>query len=109
MERRGFTEKDWKLYRKKIVGWQESYLEKLCKEYVKLLSSDVDASEKFWKLEKRLKQDKKKPGVIVEMSKSNMLDDITYLIQDGVIGFEDLEEFSEQLQETVRFFIKGRI
>ena len=108
MERRGFTEKDWKLFRKKISGWQENYMEKLCKEYIELLSGDESASEKFWKLEKKIKQDKKKSGVIVDMRRSQMLYDITDLIQEGAIGFNDLKEFSEELQETINFFIQGR-
>ena len=30
-----FSEKDWKLFRRKIVGWQEAYMDKLNKEYSK--------------------------------------------------------------------------
>jgi len=26
MERQGFTEKDWKLFRSKIAGWQEAFM-----------------------------------------------------------------------------------
>ena len=33
-----FTEADWKLFRKKIAGWQEAYMEKLVREYMDLLS-----------------------------------------------------------------------
>ena len=29
-----FSEKDWKLFRKKISGWQEAYMEKLNREYI---------------------------------------------------------------------------
>lgn len=108
MERRGFTEQDWKLFRKKIAGWQEHYMERLCDEYMELLSSDEKASEKFWRLEKRVRQDKKKTGVIADMRRSQMLYELTDLIQEGAIGFDDLTDFSEELQETVRFFIKGR-
>ncbi len=45
-----FTEKDWKLFRSKIVGWQEAYMDRLNKEYIELLSTDDNPSEKFWKL-----------------------------------------------------------
>ena len=42
---RDFSEKDWKLFRKKLPGWQEAYMERLCKEYINLLSSDINASD----------------------------------------------------------------
>ena len=53
-----FSEKDWKLFRRKIAEWQESYMDKLNKEYMEILSGAGNASEKFWKLEKRIKEDK---------------------------------------------------
>lgn len=60
------SKKDWKLFREKIAGWQENYMEHLNKEYMALLSlEDKKASEKFWELEKRIKKDKKQPGVIL--------------------------------------------
>lgn len=44
---------DWKLFREKLPGWQENYMDRLNKEYIALLSAeDKKASEKFWKLEK---------------------------------------------------------
>ena len=52
-----FSEKDWKLFRKKISGWQEAYMEKLNREYIALLNEEGDASDKFWKLEKRIRED----------------------------------------------------
>ncbi len=58
-----FSEKDWKLFRNKISDWKEAYMEKLNKEYVALLSGKGNASDKFWKLEKRIREDKKDCGV----------------------------------------------
>ncbi len=105
MQERGFTEKDWKLFRSKIVDWQEAYMDRLGKEYIALLSEDANPSDKFWRLEERIKKDKKKTGVRAEMSRSNLIYNIISLMNEGAIGFEDLEEFSDQLKETVRFFI----
>jgi hypothetical protein len=45
---------DWKLFRERVSGWQEHYMEQLNKEYIELLSSPGKASEHFWKLEKRI-------------------------------------------------------
>ena len=58
---------DWKLFRERIGDWQERYMEKLSKEYVKLLTSPGNASDHFWELEKRIKQDKKHTVVVVAM------------------------------------------
>ena len=66
-----FSEKDWKIFRSKIAGWQETYMDKLNKEYIEILSGDGKPSEKFWALEKRIKADKKDCGVQCEMSRSN--------------------------------------
>ena len=34
---------DWRLFRERIGGWQEAYMEKLNKEYIELLSGDESA------------------------------------------------------------------
>ena len=56
------SKSDWKLFREKIGQWQEDYMERLNKKYIKLLSSDEPASVKFWKLDERIRKDKRKPG-----------------------------------------------
>lgn len=106
MQERGFTEKDWKLFRNKIADWQEAYMDRLNKEYIRLLSEDRNPSNKFWSLDERIKEDKKKTGVRAEMSRSNLIYNIISLINEGVISYEDLEEFSDQLKKTVRFLVE---
>lgn len=105
MREREFTEKDWKLFRSKIADWQEAYMDRLNKEYIELLSENGNPSDKFWGLEKRIKKDKIKTGVRAEMSRSNLIYNIISLMNEGAICFEDLEEFSDQLKETVSIFI----
>jgi hypothetical protein len=95
------SKKDWKLFRDKIATWQESYMEKLVKEYILLLNDDLPASSKFWELEQRIKQDKKKPGVMLNLNKQQMVFDIISLINDGVITMDDLQEFSDELRDIV--------
>ncbi|KMK75263.1 hypothetical protein [Alkalihalobacillus pseudalcaliphilus] len=104
MVERGFTEGDWKLFRNKIADWQEAYIDRNNKEYIKLLSEDANPSEKFWGLEERIKED---TGVRVEMSRSKLIFNIISLINEGVISYEDLEEFSDELKETARFFLES--
>ena len=100
------SKSDWKLFRTHIAKWQENYMERLLQEYVKLLSGAENASEKFWKLEERIKRDKKHPGVLIELRKSNMIYDIVSLINLGVITTSDLDEFSDELKEGVNFLFK---
>lgn len=85
------TKKDWKLFREKIGGWQEAYMERLIKEYVKYLESDIPASTKFWEMEKKIKNDKRTTGVLIQLEKSSMIWDIARLIHEGVITMTDRE------------------
>lgn len=103
-----FSEKDWKLFRNKIADWQEAYMEKLNGEYIELLSGEGDASEKFWTLEKRIRQDKKDCGVRCEMSRSNQYYIMLSLLNEEAITLEDLGDFSEELQETMKHFYELR-
>ena len=100
------SKKDWKLFREKLPKWQEKYMEKLNQEYIELLQKEGNASDKFWKLEKRIRNDKKKSGVIVELRKSELVYNLVELIRDGVIEICDLDEFSDDLKEIVRHFIE---
>lgn len=100
------SKSDWKLFRTHIAKWQENYMERLLQEYVELLSGEENAAEKFWKLEERIKRDKKHPGVLIELRKSNMIYDIVSLINLGVITTSDLEDFSEELKGSVNFLLK---
>ena len=99
------SKQDWKLFQDRIGEWQESYIEKLNDEYIEILTTEGKASEKFWTLEKRIKEDKKHIGVLIELRKQNVPFDIVSLIKDDVIGFEDLEGFSDELQGTVRYML----
>lgn len=99
-----FSEKDWKIFQNKISGWQETYMEKLNKEYIALLSGEGNASDKFWKLEKRIREDKKDCGVQCEISRSNQFCIMLSLLNEGVITFDDLEDFSDDLKDTMKHF-----
>ena len=92
---------DWKLFREKVPEWQELYMERLTKKYVELLSSPGNASDHFWELEKRIRNDKKHPGVILEMNKSEAIWDIAILVKKKVINLKDLEGFSQELIDSV--------
>lgn len=97
------SESDWKKYRKNLAGWQEKYMEKLVKGYIDILSSNKEkASDKFWKLEKRIMNDRRHPGVIIETKRSTAIFDIAGLIRLKVITLDDLKDFSDELREAVK-------
>lgn len=106
MQEQRFTKRDWALFRSKIGSWQEAYIGRLCDEYIELLSGDGDPSEKFWQLEKRIRSDKRNPGVQLEMTRTNFIYNIISLISNDVISMKDLEDFSDKLKETVRVFLE---
>lgn len=97
------SEHDWKIFRNKIPDWQEHYMERLATDYITLLQSEKKASAKFWELEKRIKQDKKSPGVLIDMRRSTAINNIVNMVLDEVISFDDLEDFSDDLKEVVKF------
>ncbi|MEE0863063.1 MAG: multidrug transporter [Lachnospiraceae bacterium] len=100
------SERDWKIFRKKIPDWQERYMERLAVEYIALLQSEKNASAKFWELEKRIKQDKKSPGVLIDMRRSTAIENILSLVLDEVISLDELDEFSDELQEAIYFMVE---
>ena len=99
-----FSERDWKLFRNKVADWQEAYMEKLNQEYIALLSGEGNASDKFWELEKRIREDKKDCGVQCKMSRSNQFYIMSSLLNEGAITFDDLEDFSDDLKAIMHRF-----
>ena len=65
-----------------------------------------NASDHFWTLEKRIRQDKKNPGVLIEIRKSTAIQDIAYLVGDGVITMDELEGFGEELIDAVKLILQ---
>ena len=95
------SKKDWKLFQEKLPDWQVANMEKLLKEYIKLLQKKSNASDRFWELEKRIKKDKKNPGVQLQYVKSETIYNVVYLIRLKVIKIEDIAEFSDELKQEV--------
>ena len=100
----GIKENDWKLLCAKLPGWQEAYIGKLLDSYADLLDTDVGAANRFWELDERIKRDKRSSGVaIYGLSRSNAVTNILDLLADDVIGFEDLEGFSDKVRDAASF------
>lgn len=97
-----FSKQDWALFRKMIASWQEAYMDRLNQEYMDILSGEGNPSDKFWLLEKRINQDKRCRGVVIQIRKQNLAFDLAALINDDVITFADIEEFSNETKEIVK-------
>lgn len=99
-------EKDWKLFRKKLGRWQEAYMDKLVEEYKSILNSSF-SSDKYWALRKKIYEDYKSPGVLTrDVSRSNMFIILLGLLRDEAITMDDLDEFSDELKEDIKQYMK---
>ena len=95
------SKRDWILFRERIAGWQEAYIGRLNREYIELFSCDGPEAEKFWVLYRRIRRDKRNTGVLIEMRRSELLTYLCRLVNEGAIGYDDLDGFSEELCEDV--------
>ena len=96
------SDKDWELLRAKMPEWQENYMKKLCEEYVEILTGEGYPSERFWAIEKRIREDKRRCDVRAEMRRSLFYDNIFMLLNEGAICLDDLEEFSDEVKSRVK-------
>ena len=94
-------ESDWKLFRKLLPGWQERFMERLLGEYAKVIAGKGLASDRFWKLQKRLQKDVRKVGVCAEMRRSVMDMNLLSLLHEGAITKDDLDGFSDELRQSL--------
>lgn len=99
------SKKDWKLYRERVPEWQEHYMEHLIEEYIRMLNGSGNASDRFWELEKRIRRDKKSPGVQIELRKSEAIWDIAAFVGHGIITMDELNGFSEDLIDAVKLIL----
>ena len=80
-------------------------MEGLVKQYIELLSSPGKASDHFWELERRIKEDRKYPGVIIELRKSMAIRYIAIFVEEEIITMDELEGFSEELIDAVKVLL----
>ena len=81
-------------------------MERLNQEYAALLASSDSASEKFWALEKRIREDKKDCGVQAEMRRSKMKIILMNLLDEGAITANDLDGFSDNLRDSLLNYLE---
>ena len=94
-------ESDWKLFKKLMPEWQERFMEGLIGEYATMMAGQELASEKFWRLQKRLQKDARKVGVRADMRRSVMVMNLLSLLHEGAITKDDLDGFSDELRQSL--------
>ena len=99
------SKKDWKLFHERLPEWQKNYMAHLCDEYAAILTGKDRGSEAFWTIEKRIREDKKRPGVMANVTRSEMPWIILGLLQDEAITLSDLDGFSDDLRERMEFLM----
>lgn len=98
-------DQDWKLFRQRLPGWQEAYMDRLNREYAKILAGEGIPSGKFWTLDKRIREDKRSPGVQLQPKRSELTYTLLLLITDGVITLDDLDGFSDNVTQPLKAFL----
>lgn len=82
-------------------------MDKLVEEYKSILNSDALSSDKYWALRKKIYEDYKSPGVLArDVSRSNMFIILLGLLRDEAITMDDLDEFSDELKEDIKQYMK---
>jgi hypothetical protein len=95
---------DWKKFRNSLDKWRESYLIRKNNEIRAILErNNLTATEKFWDIfEFQKKESKILHHCLDGYSRSNMTLHMDLMKKYGMISQEDLEEFSEELQEFLK-------
>lgn len=96
------TNSDWKKYREKNWHLARKLYGEIVKGICWFSENGWAGVKRFWELEKRIKQDKKCPGVLItDMRKSSAIYDIAALVREEIISIKELDDFSDDLQEAV--------
>lgn len=69
-------------------------MDKLNKEYIEILSRDCNPSTNFLELKKRIDEDKRDIGVVIDMRRSRMFSNLLMMLEKKVIVIEELDDFS---------------
>jgi hypothetical protein len=99
-------ESDWKKFRKSLDKWRESYLQRKNDEMRAILGNkNLNETEKFWDIVDFQKNESKKLRDCLDgLSRSNMMPHIALMKRYEMISPDDIEEFSEELQEFLQKF-----
>lgn len=96
-----YTERDWRLFSRKVDQWVERYYRIKNEDYRRILDGKSLDSKKWWNLHKQMKKDIHFLDEATEMSRSHLVQDLLYFYISGTISREELRAFSEDMQKSV--------
>lgn len=103
------SDADWSLFCENLPKWKEKYIQGIIDKYIQLLNDAAkSASDRFWELQDRVKHDENSPGAIMGTNQSEAVWNIICLVRENVISFDELLEFSDELQREVRRKVESR-
>ena len=97
-------ESDWKKFRNSLDKWRERYLKRKNDEIRAILEdNDLNETEKFWDIvDFQKKESKVLRNCLDGYSRSKMSLHMALMKKYEMIYQEDIEEFSEELQEHLK-------
>jgi len=97
-------ESDWKKFRNSLDKWRERYLKNKNDKIRAILDdNNLTETERFWDIIDFQKNESKKLRDCLDgCSRSNMTSHMALMKRYGMICQEDIEEFSEELQELLK-------
>ena len=99
-------ESDWKKFRNSLDKWREHYLKRKNNEIRSILEdNNLNETEKFWNIvDFQKKESKILRDCLNDFSRSNMFLHMALMKKYKMISKEDIEEFSEELKESLENF-----
>ena len=61
----------------------------------------------FWELKKRIDEDKRHIGVVIDMRRSRMVSNLLMMLEEKVIDIKELDDFSDELKEEINLYFRG--
>ncbi len=101
-------EADWRKYRDRIDFLKERYLKETNQRLVGILTDgDRPATDRFWDTFNEMKKETKVLRECLDRhSRSYMILSMLLMLRHGMLKEEDLEEFSDELQEQLAGYLK---
>ena len=95
---------DWNAFRRRVPEWRERYLRLKNEELVGLLRDEaLTPTERFWQAKERMAEEARVLRACLDgHSKGKVAWYLSLMHGHGMIGNDDLDEFSEGLRATVR-------
>ena len=95
---------DWKVFRRRVPEWRERYLRLRNEELAGLLRNEAHTpTERFWQAKERMAEEARVLRACLDgHSKRKVAWYLSLMYGYGMIGADDLDEFSDGLREAVR-------